>query len=44
MSEYRFIKWFEELGKEDVPPLVGGKGANLVNSPRPEFRFRPDSV
>jgi|Wag4MinimDraft_15_1082655.scaffolds.fasta_scaffold00260_2 pyruvate,water dikinase len=25
---YRFIKWFEELGKEDVP-LVGGKGANL---------------
>ncbi|ASJ00489.1 phosphoenolpyruvate synthase [Thermococcus gorgonarius] len=28
MSGYRFIKWFEELGKEDVP-LVGGKGANL---------------
>ncbi len=28
MSEYRFIKWFEELRKEDVP-LVGGKGANL---------------
>ncbi|AMQ19164.1 phosphoenolpyruvate synthase [Thermococcus peptonophilus] len=28
MSEYRFIKWFEELSKEDVP-LVGGKGANL---------------
>ncbi len=28
MSEYRFIKWFEELKKEDVP-LVGGKGANL---------------
>ncbi|WP_297520641.1 phosphoenolpyruvate synthase [Thermococcus sp.] len=28
MSEYRFVKWFEELGKEDVP-LVGGKGANL---------------
>ncbi len=28
MSEYRFIRWFEELGKEDVP-LVGGKGANL---------------
>ncbi|KPU63246.1 phosphoenolpyruvate synthase [Thermococcus sp. EP1] len=26
--EYRFIKWFEELRKEDVP-LVGGKGANL---------------
>jgi len=25
---YRFIKWFEELSKEDVP-LVGGKGANL---------------
>ncbi|HIH72740.1 MAG TPA: phosphoenolpyruvate synthase [Thermococcaceae archaeon] len=25
---YRFIKWFEELRKEDVP-LVGGKGANL---------------
>ncbi|NJE03538.1 phosphoenolpyruvate synthase [Thermococcus sp. MV11] len=28
MSEYRFIKWFEELGKGDVA-LVGGKGANL---------------
>ncbi|WP_457752041.1 phosphoenolpyruvate synthase [Thermococcus sp.] len=28
MSEYKFIKWFEELGKKDVP-LVGGKGANL---------------
>nr|prf mlrA gene [Pyrococcus furiosus] len=25
---YRFIKWFEELSKNDVP-LVGGKGANL---------------
>ncbi|AEH25148.1 phosphoenolpyruvate synthase [Pyrococcus yayanosii] len=25
---YRFIKWFEELSKKDVP-LVGGKGANL---------------
>ncbi|NJE06330.1 phosphoenolpyruvate synthase [Thermococcus sp. M36] len=28
MSEYKFIKWFEELSKKDVP-LVGGKGANL---------------
>ncbi|WP_297534655.1 phosphoenolpyruvate synthase, partial [Thermococcus sp.] len=28
MAEYRFIKWFEELTKKDVP-LVGGKGANL---------------
>lgn len=28
MSEYKFIKWFEELGKKDVA-LVGGKGANL---------------
>ncbi|NJE75459.1 phosphoenolpyruvate synthase [Thermococcus sp. ES12] len=28
MSEYKFIKWFEELGKGDVA-LVGGKGANL---------------
>ncbi|WP_297551352.1 phosphoenolpyruvate synthase [Thermococcus sp.] len=28
MSEYKFIRWFEELSKEDVP-LVGGKGANL---------------
>ena len=28
MSEYRFVKWFEELRKTDVP-LVGGKGANL---------------
>jgi len=28
MSEYKFIRWFEELRKTDVP-LVGGKGANL---------------
>ncbi|NJE42490.1 phosphoenolpyruvate synthase [Thermococcus sp. GR6] len=28
MSEYKFIKWFEDLGKKDVA-LVGGKGANL---------------
>ncbi len=28
MGEYRFIRWFEELRKTDVP-LVGGKGANL---------------
>ncbi|KUH32880.1 phosphoenolpyruvate synthase, partial [Thermococcus celericrescens] len=28
MSEYKFIKWFEDLRKTDVP-LVGGKGANL---------------
>ncbi|ACX52822.1 phosphoenolpyruvate synthase [Ammonifex degensii KC4] len=25
---YRFIRWFHELTKEDIP-LVGGKGANL---------------
>ncbi|ASJ08683.1 phosphoenolpyruvate synthase [Thermococcus siculi] len=28
MSEYKFIRWFEDLRKTDVP-LVGGKGANL---------------
>lgn len=28
MVEYKFIKWFEDLRKTDVP-LVGGKGANL---------------
>lgn len=28
MSEYRFIKWFEEFGKEDVF-FVGGKGVNF---------------
>ncbi|MCD6559388.1 MAG: phosphoenolpyruvate synthase [Palaeococcus sp.] len=28
MAEYKFIKWFEDLRKTDVP-LVGGKGANL---------------
>ncbi len=28
MKEGRFIVWFEDIGKEDVP-LVGGKNANL---------------
>ncbi len=28
MSEYKFIRWFEELGSKDVP-VVGGKNANL---------------
>ena len=28
MSKYNYIKWFNEIGKDDVG-LVGGKGANL---------------
>ncbi|MGF7060342.1 phosphoenolpyruvate synthase [Brassicibacter mesophilus] len=28
MSEYKYIKWFNEINKEDIP-VVGGKGANL---------------
>lgn len=28
MSEYKYIMWFNEICKEDIP-LVGGKGANL---------------
>ncbi|SDM82741.1 phosphoenolpyruvate synthase [Sediminibacillus halophilus] len=28
MAEKRYIRWFEEIRKEDIP-LVGGKGANL---------------
>lgn len=28
MSNYSYIKWFEEIGKDDIP-VVGGKGANL---------------
>lgn len=28
MSNYNYIKWFDEIGKEDVG-IVGGKGANL---------------
>lgn len=28
MSNYTYIKWFEEIGKNDIPK-VGGKGANL---------------
>ncbi|MCL5090826.1 MAG: phosphoenolpyruvate synthase [Patescibacteria group bacterium] len=28
MSAQKFIYWFSEIGKEDIP-LVGGKGANL---------------
>lgn len=28
MAKYRYIKLFEEVGKNDIP-LVGGKGANL---------------
>lgn len=28
MSKYNYIKWFDEIGKDDVG-IVGGKGANL---------------
>lgn len=28
MSNYSYIKWFDEIGKDDIPK-VGGKGANL---------------
>lgn len=28
MSKYNYIKWFNEINKEDIP-VVGGKGANL---------------
>ncbi|EOD01559.1 phosphoenolpyruvate synthase [Caldisalinibacter kiritimatiensis] len=28
MEKYKYIKWFNEIGKEDIP-VVGGKGANL---------------
>ncbi|MDO5715164.1 MAG: phosphoenolpyruvate synthase [Tissierellia bacterium] len=28
MSNYNYIKWFDEIGKDDVG-IVGGKGANL---------------
>lgn len=28
MAKYRYIRYFEEVGKDDIP-LVGGKGANL---------------
>lgn len=28
MSAYRYIKWFKEIDKDDIP-IVGGKGANL---------------
>lgn len=28
MAEYRYIKWFNEIDKHDIP-TVGGKGANL---------------
>lgn len=28
MSEYKYIKWFNEINKNDIP-IVGGKGANL---------------
>ncbi|GFN34566.1 phosphoenolpyruvate synthase [Tepidimicrobium xylanilyticum] len=28
MSRYRYIKWFNQIGKGDIP-IVGGKGANL---------------
>lgn len=28
MSNYKYIMWFNEINKEDIP-LVGGKGANL---------------
>ncbi|SHH89519.1 phosphoenolpyruvate synthase [Sporanaerobacter acetigenes] len=28
MSEYKYIRWFNEIDKNDIP-VVGGKGANL---------------
>ncbi len=28
MEKFKYIKWFDEIGKEDIP-IVGGKGANL---------------
>lgn len=28
MEHYNYIKWFNEIGKDDIP-VVGGKGANL---------------
>lgn len=28
MSKYKYIKWFNEIDKNDIP-MVGGKGANL---------------
>jgi pyruvate,water dikinase len=28
MSEYKYIRWFYEINKHDIP-MVGGKGANL---------------
>jgi pyruvate,water dikinase len=28
MGEYKYIKWFNEINKNDIP-IVGGKGANL---------------
>lgn len=40
MSSYRFIKWFAELGKDDVG-LVGGKGANLGEMTRAGIAVPP---
>lgn len=37
---YRFIKWFTELGKDDVG-LVGGKGANLGEMTRAGIAVPP---
>lgn len=28
MDNYKYIKWFTEIDKHDIP-IVGGKGANL---------------
>lgn len=30
MSKYNYIKWFDEIGKEDVG-IVGGKELTLVS-------------
>ncbi|MGQ9498243.1 MAG: phosphoenolpyruvate synthase [Desulfotomaculales bacterium] len=40
MSSYRFVKWFAELGKDDVG-LVGGKGANLGEMTRAGIAVPP---
>ncbi|HZQ99534.1 MAG TPA: phosphoenolpyruvate synthase [Chloroflexota bacterium] len=40
---YRFVRRFEELGRDDVP-LVGGKGANLGEMTRAELPVPPGVV
>ena len=43
MTKYNYIKWFNEIDKNDIP-VVGGKGANLGEMTQRELMYHLDFV